>query len=163
MKNLLIFLICSSSLVQAQESYRLQQSFTSGAATFVNPYGGDYFYLPEIDDGRISVRPILVSRPPREYEYFSAEEEAALGRLYDELLEKKIKRRLIAERKAFLAKARSYQWPKVVIQGNEICVPELASSDAADWQEHLTCYVEKGSSGQIAIDSVGDTLSVRGN
>ena len=143
MKNLFLILAIFSAYASAEESYRLQSEFTSGAATYVNPYGGDYFYLPAVDDGRISIRPILVSKPPREYEYFSAEEEAALSNLYDEMLEKKIKARLLAERKAYLAKVRRYNWPKVVIQDDQICVPELSASDDANWREHLTCYQEK--------------------
>ena len=133
----------ASASAMGQGSYHLQESYMSGAAIYVNPYGGDYFYLPMVNDGRPLTPPMLVSRPPREYEFFSAEEEEALTKLYDSEVSKRVKARLLAQRKAYLAKVSKYNWPKVVVEGNEICVPELASSESADWKSNLICYEQK--------------------
>ena len=34
-------------------------------------------------------------------------------------------------------------WPKVVVMGDEVCVPVLAKSESNDWQSHLTCVEVK--------------------
>lgn len=30
-------------------------------------------------------------------------------------------------------------WPRVVVAGNKVCVPEMEFSDANDWRDHLIC------------------------
>ena len=138
--------VCASAF--GQGSYHLQESYMSGAAVYVNPYGGDYFYLPAVEDGRPLTPPILVSKPPREYEFFSVDEEDALTKLYDSEVAKRVKAHLLAQRRAYLAKVSKYNWPKVVVQGGEICVPELASSESDDWKSDLVCYEQKDIGGR---------------
>jgi hypothetical protein len=56
----------------------------------------------------------------------------------------RVKADLVVARKRHVQATGKFEWPKVVVRADEICVPELASSDAADWRDHLVCHREGG-------------------
>ena len=122
--------------------------YASGAANVSPANGGEYVYGGGRADGRIPVKALLTGPVERQsYVYFTPDEERLLLSFRDRQLAKVVKAKLLKERTHFV-KVRSVQrrplnWPKVVLRGNEICVPELASSDAADWKDHLTCFQSK--------------------
>jgi hypothetical protein len=102
---------------------------------------GQYVY-GEMDDAqgkRINAsKPFLIGGLERkDYEFFSYQEEEALWLVMQDqiaAMQPKPKRRANSA-----AAFKSFEWPKVVVRGNEVCVPVLESAQADDWREHLTC------------------------
>jgi hypothetical protein len=115
---------------------------SSGASNIQYQQGGTYLYSP-LKDHRPMTQPIVLERSKRiDYELFTAEEEKALMDMRDKQLRSQIREEQIRQRKAFMASVHRIDWPKVIRRGNEICVPVLASSEAVDWKDHLTCYID---------------------
>lgn len=115
--------------------------YASGAAVVEPADGGEYVYLPLVADSRITTRPVLAAQPVRElYVFFSAQEEAAMLAFRDQQLAQRLKRQVVVARRKHFHASGSLNWPKVVVRVGDICVPELASSEATDWREHLVCH-----------------------
>lgn len=113
----------------------------SGAAIVESAVGGEYAYADQLRDARVRTRPFLARAPVRQsYVFFSAEEEQALLRYHGEQLAKHASQRLAAIRKRPASTGQKLNWPRVVVRPGEICVPELAKSEAPDWREHLVCH-----------------------
>lgn len=119
--------------------------YASGAAVIEPAAGGEYIYGEPVPDGRLRTRPVLASAPQRQtWTFFSAEEEAALLAYRDQTLAQQLKRHVVAARQRHHRATGTLDWPKVVVRASEICVPELASSDATDWRDHLVCHAAGG-------------------
>jgi len=119
--------------------------YGSGAAIIEPTLGGEYVDGEQQPDRRVRTVPILLQAPRRQaYAFFSVEEEQALLRYRDQQLAARVKADLVVARKRHVQATGKFEWPKVVVRADEICVPELASSDAADWRDHLVCHREGG-------------------
>jgi hypothetical protein len=92
-------------------------------------------------DRRLRAPAVLTAAPARQaYVFFSAEEELALLNYRDKQLASILKDRVVVARKRHYRATGKLDWPRVVVRADEVCVPELASSDAADWRDHLVCH-----------------------
>jgi hypothetical protein len=118
-----------------------QYGHEAGGSTLHNPYGGQYVYSQtDLPDGRLPQLLILGKAVRDEYVLFSAQEEEALWKLREQLLREREPAppvRHHAEHRRRLA----LDWPKVVVDGDETCVPESAFADSADWRGHLLCWL----------------------
>ncbi|MEY4565661.1 MAG: hypothetical protein RLY14_631 [Planctomycetota bacterium] len=140
-------LLCASLLLpqiaqsQTQEiaekaHFELQTPHRSGWITIDNGTG-QYIYGDKSSTRRKTAA-ILFGRVERdEYTYFSAQEEEALW----DLLQKKLITQISPV--SVVRKKKTYQWPKVTVQGIEICVPTLDKSEDENWKDHLTCVEVK--------------------
>jgi len=121
------------------------QKAMGGSAIVEFSDGGEYVYASPQKDNRPATQPILMGPVPRQsYRYFSQAEEQALLAFKNKKLAAQVKAEVIVSRKKHVAKTQHFDWPKVVLIGKQVCVPELADADAADWKEHLTCITEPG-------------------
>jgi hypothetical protein len=115
--------------------------YASGAAVIEPADGGEYVNVPAAPDRRIRSRAMLAAAPERQtYLFFSSQEEAELLNYRNRMFAEQVRATVTAARKRHYARTGKLDWPKVVVHTDEICVPELASSDAADWREHLVCH-----------------------
>lgn len=118
---------------------------SSGAGNIQYQDGGTYIYGQQ-NDRRQKTQAIALEKSNRiDFELFTADEEEALTSMHDKILRDQLRDEQIRQRKAFIASAQKIDWPKVIRRDNQICVPVLASSEASDWKDHLTCYVDAGS------------------
>lgn len=114
----------------------------AGWVNFHSPSG--HYVYGELDDERAQGKRIPTNKPfliggieRKDYEFFSYQEEEALWLVMQDQIasmQPKPKRRANA-----VVSLKGIDWPKVVIRGDEICVPVLESANAQDWREHLTC------------------------
>jgi hypothetical protein len=142
-----VFILAMSCLhaAAAPVAFVERAPYASGAAVIEPAAGGEYVYGAPVLDGRLRTQAVLVGAPQRQaYVFFSAEEEAALLAYRDQALAEQLKRRVASARKRHYNATASLDWPKVVVRADEICVPELASSSAADWRDHLVCHRDGG-------------------
>lgn len=148
---LLLALLAASSIsppsAAGSESYFLRSApYSSGAANVAPANGGEYIYGRAPGDGRTASTAFLVGKPLRtDFSFISPAEEEAFVRMLDQRRAEEVKRNLDLARAKVATMRKGLAWPRVVLRGNEICVPELASSEATDWKEHLTCYRGKES------------------
>ena len=121
------------------ESYVWQATRDGGAAVVQNRAGGQWVYArSDFADARPQAR-FALGKPARtEYTLFSAEEEEALW----QLRQKQLAPRKPRHEKQF-ARREPLNWPRVVLRGTAVCVPELSFSKADDWQQHLVCWSEE--------------------
>lgn len=115
---------------------------SSGAGNIQYQDGSTYIYGPQRDRRKMTQAVALEKSNRIDFELFTAEEEEALTSMRDKILRDRLRNEQIRQRKAFIASAQKIDWPKVIRQDNQICVPVLASSEASDWKDHLTCYVD---------------------
>jgi len=144
MKTLVFALavLCGQALA-APTGFAERARFGSGAAIVEPAAGGEYVHGRQVADSRVRTTPVLVQVPQRQaYVFFSPEEELALLNFRDQQLAVRIKERVVASRQRHHRATANFNWPKVVVRAEEICVPELASSEAADWRDHLVCHRE---------------------
>lgn len=128
-------------VIAAPTSFVERSRYGSGAAIIEPAYGGEYAVGSPQSDRRGRVMPMLVQAPQRQaYAFFSVEEEQALLNYRDQQLAARLKTHVVASRKRHVRATASFDWPKVVVRADEICVPELTSSDAVDWRDHLVCH-----------------------
>lgn len=138
-----IALVAGAASAGAQEThFSAEDTHIAGSAYVKPPAGGEYVYGEAPKDGRQKTRPFFMAPVPRQsYTFFSAEEERLLQSLRDKQTSAQtIKEKVVTARKAHYKKTKRLDWPKVVLRGDEICVPVLASADAEDWAQNLTCY-----------------------
>ena len=125
-----------------------REIYGSGVVNILPPADGEYeLGTPNRTTGRPEV--FLMGKPARQdYVYFSAEEQEGLWRFREAKLDEQRIARERAMREAAHASARrkkpaarlaGLDWPRVIVNGNEVCVPVLDYSDSDDWREHLTC------------------------
>lgn len=149
MKTFLIIICWSfwaiSSIAQATESAtpaRFEKPSEKGAG-WVNLRSslGQYVYgEPEINRVKTSAsgKPFFIGVLERkDYEFYSYQEEEALWLVVQDQIEA-MQPKPTGKTKTNRAETKM-TWPKVVIRGQEVCVPVLESANAEDWREHLTC------------------------
>lgn len=140
---LFIFTLAGFSLNAHAEktAFKERAPYASGAAEIQPFAGGEYVYDTQEVDTRIVSKAFISSQVKRtDFSFFTADEEEALLRFKDKEIEKLVKQKLLEQRSLHLNKKKNYLWPKVVLRGSLICVPEIENSEAIDWREHLTCY-----------------------
>ncbi|PTT93020.1 hypothetical protein DBR42_00845 [Pelomonas sp. HMWF004] len=136
------------------------------------PNDGQYVYRNKADHaGTPDSRVFMLGRPARQdFKYLSQAEQTALWNYRQEHYvaqanaAKREAEARAAQAAATAARARMVEarftssaatsnarinWPRVVVMGNKICVPQLAYSEASDWRDHLTCSVEPEGSGHV--------------
>ena len=127
------------------EIFEHENGYFTGTANVEPSNGGIYVYKEDIAPKLKKTNPIVLGKVPRhQWEFFAPDEERALLELQDEKIAKRERDRLLKERKAYIAKAAKLDWPKVIEQNGQICVPELSEVNSADWKSHLSCYDKKG-------------------
>lgn len=138
---------CLAEPAQDASHFTWQAGREAGAATLQPPYGGEYVYsVVERLDGRIEQR-FPIGKPLRtEFELFSADEEAALWQLREQLLHPvhlpyPSQRPRRARSAAVVAGRPSIDWPKVIVRDGRTCVPQSSFADAPDWASHLICWL----------------------
>lgn len=134
-------IVVAGSPLASQSNFKTHDRYASGPVE-IQPYaGGEYYYSTKETDTRESTPAIISGYVKRtDYLFFTAEEEEALLQFKDKIIENSVKKKLKEQRQLYLKKRKNYLWPKVVIQGMQICVPEIESSESSEWREHLTCY-----------------------
>lgn len=138
----LLSMVCVPVLA-APTGFAERGRYGSGAAIIEPAYGGEYVVGLQQPDRRVRTMPMLVGVPQRQtYVFFSVEEEQALLNYRDQQLAARLKTQVVTSRKRHVRATAKFDWPKVVVRADEICVPELASSDAVDWRDHLVCHRE---------------------
>lgn len=117
--------------------------YASGAAMIEPPAGGEYVYGEQPSDRRPMTRPVLIGAMERQlYVFFSDQEEQALLNYRDQQLAKQLRDPGAISHPPRRRATESLHWPKVVVRGDETCVPDMASSELADWRDHLVCHRE---------------------
>jgi len=115
-------------------------TYSSGAANIHEVDGGTYVYGSQ-KDFRPATLPVAIEpMRRRDYELVTLEEEEALLSMRNKALAERLRKDQIRKRKAYLANVKKMDWPKVVLKGSQICVPDLANAEAKDWKEYLICY-----------------------
>lgn len=136
----LAFSLLCMPVFAAPTGFAERARYASGAAIIEPAAGGEYVHAEQPADARVRTGPLLTTRPERQnYVFFSAEEEQALLRYRDQQLASLLKQRLVAARKRHYRATGKLDWPKVIVRADAICVPDLASSESADWRDHVVC------------------------
>ena len=139
---LCISLLSAAASAQGQDKadkahFELQVPHRSGWVTTDNG-SGEYIYGDRASNRRQS-RAFLIGRVERdEYTFFSAQEEEELWGL--------VQKKLAAHSTppvSVVRKKTAYRWPKVTVDGAQICVPTLEKSQDENWKQHLTCVEVK--------------------
>jgi hypothetical protein len=142
MKSLpfLVSTLCLSA-VAAPSGFVERPRYGSGAATIEPAAGGEYVSGEQSSDARRTTAAVLVGPAERQvYVFFSNQEEQALLNYRDQQLASQLRERVAASRQRHYNATGNLRWPKVVVRADGICVPELASSEALDWRDHLVCH-----------------------
>jgi hypothetical protein len=141
----LLSMLCVSPAIGAPSGFVERGRYGSGSATIEPAVGGEYVYGEQANDARRPARAVLIGTAERQlYVFFSDQEEQALLNYRDRQLAKQLRVRTASAHAHPHRATMSLHWPKVVVCGDQICVPELASSEAADWRDHLVCHREGG-------------------
>lgn len=144
---MIIGLLLASSLVTPSVEKRYETSFreagvySNGPANVAPVMGGEYAYGPSQADPRAATKPVMLGANKRtDFTFFTPDEEKALLELRNKQVRAVVRDRLRQQRGRHLSRRLNLDWPKVVVTDTEICVPELASSESADWKNHLICH-----------------------
>lgn len=141
--NALWLLLCLASPAWAGMTgvFQAQGAMNDGVVKLEPAEGGQYVHAVPQADSRPHIAAFTLSPLPRtDYVFYSPQEVDAL--LSMQSRQEEHAREVRARHRASIAKSRArlhLDWPKVVIQNQQVCVPTLAFSDAPDWREHLTC------------------------
>lgn len=142
-----------------------QTSPVSPVATVIEPSDGQFVYSNELPAARPTVRFAIGKAPQTDYAIFSAEEQHELDVLWDRAIEaqKPVEPALAhahanasAQANAHVTRRAAHSttcepsskpgqvaglaWPKVVQQGEMVCVPRLDFAEQPDWRDHLWCF-----------------------
>lgn len=142
-----VAVMIDASASVSTSTYVAKPVYGSGSANVAPANGGEYVYGAVRPDGRVKTRAILTGAIERnDYKFFTPDEERALLAFKNAELAKVVRAKLASERARHAKKhpRLALKWPKVVLRGSQVCVPELASSEADDWKDHLTCYDAEG-------------------
>lgn len=134
----------------------------AGAAAVEEPAGGQYVYSSEHPKPRPHVRFAIGSAPRSDYTVYSAEEQHALEALAERnTIEQRAAAPRVSRAVHQLAAVRlahhpvacvkdesaphpaGLSAPKVLREGNKVCVPRMEFADQADWRDHVWCF-DKG-------------------
>jgi len=146
-KTVFLLLVCAHGFCAHAQSQDNPSTFVLtkfGSVGWVNissPEGGVYVYGDEPMLHPKGAAFTLGKTQRFDYDFFSYQEEEALWLVREDQL-KAIETQELGERLALrkrVHKSPQINWPKVVVRGNQVCVPLLESSEASDWKSHLTC------------------------
>lgn len=140
-----LYVICLPAWA-SQSGFIEKRPYSSGAAVIVSAAGGEYVHGDQTRDARVRSAPILVQAPVRQsYSLYTSEEQGVLFAYVDRERARLVKKPT-AVRSASTGRQRweKLDWPKVVLRGDDICVPTLESSNAPDWRSHLLCHRVEG-------------------
>lgn len=137
----LLFLLLASQAGIAAERFVFVQEYSSGMGNVQPAHGGQYIYGDPAPQIRKDSPAYLTGSVKRvNWSFFSPEEEVALEEIKDKKMAERARAKILAERKSYLAAVKKIDWPKVVVKGDEVCVPELVGAESPDWKDYLTCY-----------------------
>ena len=142
-----------------------QASPASAVATVVEPAGGQFVYSSELPAARPFVRFAIGKTPQTDFAIFSAEEQHELESLRSRAVEEQkpteprlthaharaggfaranVPRRAVrsstCEPSSSAVQVAGLAWPKVVQEGEKVCVPRLEFAEQPDWRDHLWCF-----------------------
>jgi hypothetical protein len=142
-----------------------QASPASAVATVVEPADGQFVYSSELPATRPFIRFAIGKTPPADYSVFSAEEQHELEALRSRSVEEQkptepplthaharsggqaranVTRRAVrsstCEPTSNAGHVAGLAWPKVVQEGERVCVPKLEFAEQPDWRDHLWCF-----------------------
>jgi hypothetical protein len=142
-----------------------QASPASAVATVVEPAGGQFVYSSELPATRPFIRFAIGKTPPTDYAIFSAEEQLELEALRSRAVDEQkptepplthaharaggqaranVMRRAVrsstCEATSNAGHVAALAWPKVVQEGEKVCVPKLEFAEQPDWRDHLWCF-----------------------
>ena len=142
-----------------------QGSPASAVATVVEPAGGQFVYSSERAAMRPSTRFAIGKAPQTDYAIFSAEEQHELDLLRDHAAaaqksnesptphahanappsgQSNATRRAVrvstCKPSSKVDHVDGLAWPKVVQEGEKVCVPKLDFAEQPDWRDHLWCF-----------------------
>jgi len=135
----------------------------SAVATVVEPAGGQFVYSSEMPVARPTIRFAIGKTPPTDYAIFSAEEQHELEVMRDHAAEaqkptepalahahthrqahanatRRSVRSSMCEPSSKAGHVADLAWPKVVQEGEKVCVPKLDFAEQPDWRDHLWCF-----------------------
>ena len=118
-----------------------QELVSAGAAHLTSPNGGAYVYGPAQRDARRTVEAFPIGGAKRhDYVFFDDQEEAALWAMLQEGTQPnnpEVRRQLVHRTRVH---PKILEWPRVVMNGQQVCVPKTQFAWATDWRDHLTCW-----------------------
>jgi hypothetical protein len=138
-----------------------QASPASAVATVVEPAGGQFVYSSEMPAARPTIRFAIGKAPTTDYTFFSAEEQHELEVMRDRAVDAQksieppharangrahanVTRRAVrsstCEPSSKAGHVAGLAWPKVVQEGEKVCVPKLDFAEQPDWRDHLWCF-----------------------
>ncbi len=154
MKNVLLCLAvgcCVSSGSHAgsdNAEYMYSHPYASGAATINTP--AEYIYsAPLHDDRPVGAAAYTAGKVPRQtYDLYSAYREAALWQIREDqriALLKEHQGQVHHAHHRHTGKRHAHcvhhaPQAKVVILGDQTCVPQVEFADSRDWKDHLVCW-----------------------
>lgn len=136
-----LLLAMQSCALQAQDSRFVEKNrLQSGWSDVQLPLGGEFEYGRSKADGRPK-EVFMVGMPKRTlFVYLSAQEQKALWEMRQREIEKTQAQESVVVKKLVRHKSVVIEWPKVIVKGDQTCVPEIHFSDSPDWKEHLVCW-----------------------
>ena len=134
---------CQATTPPQQPSYASAEQVHSaprqqGNVTLALP-GGEYVYLPHRNSQAPS-KAFTIGQPAKWRTVLPSQQEEEMVQTQET---EKPKVQLAQAPTIKRKPAPKLDWPKVVVMGDEICVPVLAKSDSSDWKSHLTCVEVK--------------------
>lgn len=152
-KSLLAALATCCLPTNAQQSAQSAEFVAreSGSSAWVNrvfPEGGEYVYTAQGADGqaysdRQTTRAFALNQVPRQnFDFFSIQEEEALWLVREaQLTTMHVKATQTGAKQRHTRRKKLHiNWPKVIVENAQVCVPRVENSDASDWREHLLCW-----------------------
>lgn len=116
--------------------------YAYGPVLIAEPIDGMYtFQKPSSIKSQPNIPSVFLGKiHKQEHVIFTAEQQEELWNFRQKLL----KQAQAPKDKALKSKVShkvkpKIKWPRTVVNGNEICVPELLYSEETDWKDHLTC------------------------
>ncbi len=128
--------------------YVTQGSFNNGWVNLSPATGGIYVHGVKDQIKQPQIKVLMVGKPSRQdFVYLSLQEQADIWKYRQELLESMRKVALpsaaVAAKTLHKKSIAGLDWPRVIVEGSQVCVPSFDYSDADNWKDHLVCtYLE---------------------
>lgn len=116
--------------------------YAYGPVLIAEPIEGMYtFQTPSTNKNQPNIPAVFLGKlNKQQHVIFTAEQQEQLWKFRQKLIREASAVTPKPSKHKYIRKAKpALKWPRTVVNGNEICVPELLYSEQADWKEHLTC------------------------
>jgi hypothetical protein len=114
------------------------------ASGWINTYpatGGNYVYGATAKNTGRSSAVFMIGKPvPQDAVFLTAQEEEGIWHYKQAKLEELRLASLPLPTK--IQRKSNYPvltWPRLIVEGQKVCVPTIAFSESLDWQDHLLC------------------------